>query len=101
MPLVATHVGNPEDSITSTRHATHSKSRGKTGVNLKNNQSFGESLLMNEFELENFEPISSLPSTQHGSIHHNFPPKQAFDDLLDFMNGMEGDETFLAFNSIQ
>ncbi|PWA48648.1 two-component response regulator ARR14 [Artemisia annua] len=95
MPLVATHVGNPEDSNTSTRHATFSQSRGKTYVNLKNNQSFGESSLMGNFELENFELINSLPSTHHGSIHHNFPPKQASDDLFDFMNGMEGDETFL------
>ncbi|PWA54853.1 hypothetical protein CTI12_AA428180 [Artemisia annua] len=101
MPVVATHVENLEDSITSTHHATLSKSRGKMDVNFKNNQYFGESSLMNIFELENFEPISSLPSTQHGFIHHNFPPKQASDDLFDFMNGMEGDETFLAFNSIQ
>ncbi|PWA74589.1 hypothetical protein CTI12_AA175720 [Artemisia annua] len=94
MPLVATHAGNPEDSITSTRHATSSKSRGKMDVNLKNNQSFGESSLLSDFELVNFEPINSLPSTQHGSVHHNFPPKQASDDLFGFMNGMEGDETF-------
>ena len=51
MPLVATHVRNPEDSITSTRHATISKSKGKTNVNLKNDHSFCESSLMNDFEL--------------------------------------------------
>ena len=101
MPLVATHVEDPEDSITSTHHATLSMSRGKTEVGLENNQSFGESSLMSELELEDFEPINSLRSTQHGSILPNLSPKQAFDDLLDFMNGIEEDETFLAFNSIQ
>ncbi|GJS32496.1 hypothetical protein Tco_0530878 [Tanacetum coccineum] len=100
MPLDATHAGNPEDSVTSTNHATLTKRGEKMDVNLKKNQSFGESSLMNEFGLENIGPIYTIPNThQHGSVHPNFPPKQASYDLFNFMDSMEGDETFSGIQS--
>ncbi|GJW10321.1 hypothetical protein Tco_1576148 [Tanacetum coccineum] len=94
MPPVTTHVGNPEDLVTQTDHATYTKSKGKLDVNLKNNNSFGDSSFINYFGLGNIEPIYPRPSTQYGSVDHNFPPKQASDDLFDFLNGTKGDETF-------
>ncbi|GKA61175.1 hypothetical protein Tco_0760582, partial [Tanacetum coccineum] len=94
MPPVATHVENPKDLVTQTDHATYTKSKGKLDVNLKNNNSFGDSSFINYCGLGNIEPIYPRPSIQYGSVDHNFPPKQASADLFDFLNGTKGDATF-------